>query len=120
MNPASQYLLTLAKQKAQAYIANPQARAAMVTGSTATGQADFYSDVEMFIYYDQLPTKEELQLARLQNRGSEPICTFDELSNGHFGEFYFIDGVEFQIGNMTIAFWEQQMAKILQELDFSI
>lgn len=64
-----------------------------------------------------MPTKEELQLARLQNRGSEPICTFDELSDGHFGEFYFIDGVEFQIGNMTIAFWEQQMAKILQELD---
>jgi hypothetical protein len=24
----------------------------MVTGSTATGQADVYSDVEMFIYYD--------------------------------------------------------------------
>ena len=57
MNQASQYLLTLAKQKAQAYIANPQARAAMVTGSTATGQADFYSDVEMFIGYQLKPGK---------------------------------------------------------------
>ena len=38
----SQYLLTLAKQKIKPYINHPQAKAAMVTGSTATGQADFY------------------------------------------------------------------------------
>jgi hypothetical protein len=60
-------------------------------------------DVEMFIYYDQLPSKEKLQLARQQNQGSEPILTFDDRNEGHFGEFYFIDGVEFQIGNLTIA-----------------
>ncbi len=29
----------------------------------------------------------------------------------------FIDGVEFQIGNVTIAFWEQEMATVLKELD---
>lgn len=60
MNQASQYLLSLAKQKIKPYVANSQAKAAMITGSTATGQADFYSDVEMFIYYEQLPPKEEL------------------------------------------------------------
>jgi predicted nucleotidyltransferase len=117
MNQASQYLLTLAKKSIQAYIAHPQAKAAMITGSTATGQADAYSDVEMFIYYDQLPPKEELQLARQQNQGSEPILTFGDRSDGHFGEFYFIDEVEFQIGNLTIAFWQQEMAVVLQELD---
>ncbi|MEY2830976.1 MAG: hypothetical protein RLZZ574_234 [Cyanobacteriota bacterium] len=117
MNQASQYLLTLAKKSIQAYIAHPQAKAAMITGSTAQGQADTYSDVEMFIYYDQLPSKKELQLARQQNLGSEPILTFDDRSEGHFGEFYFIDGVEFQIGNLTIAFWEQEMAVVLKELN---
>ncbi len=117
MNQASQYLLALTKRNIKAYIANPEAKAAMVTGSTATGQADFYSDVEMFIYYDELPSIEKLQFARQQNRGSEPILTFDNRSDGGFGEFYFIDGVEFQIGNITIAFWERQMATVLQELD---
>lgn len=119
MNRASQYLLELAKQKIQPYIANPQARAAMITGSTAKGQADFYSDVEMFIYYDQLPSKEQLQFARQQNKGSQPIRTIDDRSAGWFGEFYYIDGVEFQIGNVTIAFWEKDMATVLQELDTS-
>ncbi|MDJ0572341.1 MAG: hypothetical protein QNJ53_25315 [Pleurocapsa sp. MO_192.B19] len=117
MNQVSQYLLALAKQKIQAYISNPEAKAAMVTGSTATGEADFYSDVEMFIYYDELPSSEKLKLARQQNQGSEPICTFDDCSEGHFGEFYFIDGVEFQIGNMTIAFWEREMATVLEKLE---
>ena len=117
MNQVSQYLLALAKQKIQAYISHPEAKAAMVTGSTATGQVDFYSDVEMFIYYDELPSKEQLQLARQQNRGSEPIRIFDGYSDGHFGEFYFIDGIEFQIGNVTTAFWEQDMATILEKLE---
>lgn len=116
MNQASQYLLELAKQKIKPYIANPQTRAAMITGSTATGQADFYSDVEMFIYYEHLPPKEELQFARQQNQGSEPILTIDDYSNGWFGESYYIDGVEFQIGCLTVAFWERDMARILQQL----
>lgn len=119
MNQASQYLLALAKQKIKPYIANPQAKAAMITGSTVKGEADFYSDVEMFIYYDQLPSKEELQFARQQNQGSQPIRIIDDCSNGFFGEFYYIDGVEFQIANMTIAFWERDMATVLQELDTS-
>lgn len=117
MNEASQYLLALARKSIQAYIVNPEAKAAMITGSTATGQADFYSDVEMFIYYDKLPSKEKLQLARQQNRGSEPILTFDDYQEGHFGEFYYLDGVQFQIGNVTIGFWQEEMATVLRDLD---
>ena len=117
MNQASQYLLALAKNKIQAYTSHSEAKAAMVTGSTATGQADVYSDVEMFIYYDRLPSIDELQLARQQNNGSEPIRVLGNYEEGFWGEFYFIDGIEFQIGNMTIEFWERDMAKVLQELD---
>ena len=117
MNQASQYLLALAKQKLQAYTAHPQAKAAMITGSTATGQADYYSDVEMFIYYDKLPRKEELRFARQQNQGSEPIRTFEDEEQRFFGEFYYIDGVQFQIGNSTIKFWEGEMATVLEEFN---
>ena len=113
----SQYLLTLAKQKIKPYINHPQAKAAMVTGSTATGQADFYSDVEMFIYYERLPSIELLQFARQRNKGSEPIRVLGNYDEGFWGEFYFIDGIECQIGNVTIEFWERDMAKVLQKLE---
>ncbi|MEB3219094.1 MAG: hypothetical protein VKN72_23050 [Nostocales cyanobacterium 94392] len=51
MNQASQYLLALAKQKIQPYIANSNARAAMITGSVAKVEADFHSDVEQLKLY---------------------------------------------------------------------
>ena len=113
----AQYLLALAKQKIQVYTANANAKAAMITGSTATGQADFYSDVEMFIYYDRLPSIEELQLARQQNSGSEPIRVLGNYGEGFWGEFYFIDGIEFQIGNLTIEFWERDITTVLEKLE---
>lgn len=117
MNLASKYLLALAKQKIQAYITHPLAKAAMITGSTATGEADLYSDVEMFIYYDRLPPIEELQLVRLRNQGSEPIATFEDPDQRFFGEFYYIDEVQFQIGNSTIEFWEGEMSTVFEEFD---
>ena len=116
MNQA-RYLLALAKDKIQAYTSHPNAKAGMVTGSTATGQADFHSDVEMFIYYDQLPSIEQLQLARRQNNGSEAIRVLGDRHEGFWGEFYFIDGIEFQIGNVTIEFWERDMTKVLRKLE---
>lgn len=117
MNEASQYLLALAKQKIRAYTNHPLAKSAMITGSTATGEADYYSDIEMFIYYDRLPSKEELQFARQQNHGSDPIRIFEGMSEGHFGEFYFVDGIQFQVGNSTVAFCEQEIAAVLDDLD---
>ena len=117
MSEASRYLLALAKQKIQAYTNHPLAKAAIIAGSTATGEADYYSDIEMFIYYEQLPTKEELQLARQRNKGAEPIRIFDGGSEGHFGEFYFVDGVQFQVGNSTIASCEREIAAVLEDLD---
>lgn len=117
MNKVSEYLLALAKQNIQGYTNHPLAKAAMITGSTATGEADLYSDVEMFIYYDRLPQIEELQSVRQQNKGSEPIVTFEDSDRRFFGEFYYIDGVQFQIGNSTIKFWEGEMSTVFEDLD---
>ena len=65
MNEASQYLLKLAKTNVKAYIAHPKAKAAMVTGSVALGISDYYSDIDMSIYYEEeLPSEQELEAAR--------------------------------------------------------
>ncbi|NMG06285.1 hypothetical protein [Brasilonema sp. UFV-L1] len=117
MNAASQYLLKLAKRNVEPYISNPKAQAAMVTGSAAEGLADCYSDLDMIIYYDELPSPEELQVARQQNQGSEVIWVLGERTQGEVGEAYYVNGVECQIGNITIVAWEREMAKVLQELD---
>lgn len=118
MNEASQYLLKLAKTNVKAYIANPKAKAAMVTGSVALGISDYYSDIDMSIYYDEeLPSEEELETARQQNKISELLWVMGDRSTGSFGEGYLVRGVECQFGHVTIARWEKDMNDILTGLN---
>jgi len=117
MNEDSQYLLAIARRVAKAYTVHPQAKAAMVTGSVAEGLCDRYSDIDMSIYYEELPSYEELESARLQNQGSERIWTLGDTKEGVFAEAYFVNGIECQIGHVTIAIWEKDMAVVLKQLD---
>ncbi|MBW4581725.1 MAG: hypothetical protein KME42_19310 [Tildeniella nuda ZEHNDER 1965/U140] len=119
MTDRNQSLLELAKRNAEVYIANPKTKAAMVTGSVAEGLCDEYSDCEMIFYYDELPSEEELRLARQQNQGSEPLWSLGNLQAGSFGESYLVNGVEFQVGHETIANWEKEISTILEEFDLS-
>lgn len=117
MNNRSQYLLKLAKQNALAYIAIPKAKAAMVGGSVARGICDEYSDLDMSIYWDELPSEEELQLARQQNQGSERLWVIGNRSDGGFAEAYAVNGVECQFGHVTIEQWEKDLAIVLEQHD---
>ena len=113
MDNRTQYLLELAKNNVKAYIANPKAKAAMVAGSVAEGLCDEYSDCDMSIYYDELPSEEELRLVRQQNQGSERLWILGNRKEGGFAESYLVNGVECQFGHVTIAQWETDISNIL-------
>lgn len=117
MNGKSQYLLELAKRNVKTYIANSKTKAAMVTGSVAEGLGDEYSDIDMSIYYEELPSEEELQLARQQNQGSEHLWVIGDRSEGAFVESYSVKGVECQFGHSTIKQWEKDISTILEQHD---
>ena len=117
MDDRNQYLLALAKRNARTYIANPQTKAVMVSGSVAEGLCDEYSDCDMSIYYTELPSEEELQSCRQQNQGSERLWVLGEREGGGFAESYLVDGVECQFGHVTITQWEKDIANILAGRD---
>jgi len=118
MTEASQYLRTLAQQIAQPYTELPITRAAMVTGSVAKGISDFYSDVDMTIYYEnELPSEEALRAIRQQLGGGERKWMIGNREEGDFAEAYIKDGIEIQIGHTTITAWERTIAHVLEELD---
>ncbi|MEM8675494.1 MAG: hypothetical protein AAGF83_16710 [Cyanobacteria bacterium P01_G01_bin.67] len=93
MNSKSQYLLKLAKRISRVYISNPKTKATMVTGSVAQGLCDAYSDIDMSLYYEELPSEEELRFARVQNQGSERLWISGDRSEGGFAEAYLVNGV---------------------------
>ncbi|MFB2894824.1 nucleotidyltransferase domain-containing protein [Aerosakkonemataceae cyanobacterium BLCC-F50] len=117
MNDRTQYLLELVKRNVKAYIANPKTKAVMVTGSVAEGLCDEYSDCDVMFYYDELPSEQELNLARQQNQGSELIEILGDRKEGAIGETLLIDGVECQFAHTTIAQWEKEMSSVLKEFD---
>ena len=89
----------------------------MVTGSVAQGLCDHYSDVDMSVYYDTLPSEQELQAAREQLQASERLWMIGNLSEGDFVEAYYVYGVECQIGHTTVAACKRNIATVLEQLD---
>lgn len=117
MTPASKYLLELAHQIVQPYTELPTVRAAMVTGSSAKGLSDYYSDLDMTMYYaDELPAEAELAAIRQAHGASERKWTIGDRAGGSFAEAYDVGGIEVQIGHTTIAVWEETIADVLEKL----
>lgn len=112
MNEAGTYLFGLARRTAAIYAANPLVRAIMVTGSIAEEQTDYYSDIDMTMYYTALPSEEDLATARARNQGSDRVWLLDSRDDGGFAEAYMLHGIECQIGHITIEAWERDMAVV--------
>jgi hypothetical protein len=115
MTTASEYLVSLACRLAAGYATLPGLRAFMVTGSAAEGKSDFYSDLDMTAYYDELPSEDDLSRVREQHGGSERIWVIGDRTEGGFAEAYLLNGIECQIGHTTIAAWESEMADVLDK-----
>ncbi len=113
---ASHYLLTLAQRNAAVWTAYPSARAAMVTGSVAEGVSDFYSDVDMSIYYDTLPTEAEMRQS-IQTLGASEVQILGDPASGGCATFYTIAGVQCQVVQTTIARWEEDIATVREARD---
>jgi hypothetical protein len=117
MTDKTQYLLEIVKRNVKAYIANPKTKAVMVTGSVAERLCDEYSDCDVMLYYDELPSEEELGLARQHNQGVELVEILGDRQNGAFGETFQVNGVECQFAHTAIALWEKEMASVLEEFN---
>ncbi|MEM7129142.1 MAG: hypothetical protein AAF702_22615 [Chloroflexota bacterium] len=117
MTPASDYLVSLAHKITKPYIGLPTICAAMVTGSSAKGLSDYYSDLDMTMYYrDELPPEEALHAIRMEHGAAERKWMIGDRAENSFAEAYEIDGIEVQIGHTTVAVWEETMAEVLERL----
>ena len=112
--PQSDYLLRLGRKVLEPYTRLPTARAAMITGSSAEGVSDHYSDLDMTVYYDgQLPSEDALQAIREGHGAGERAWLLGDRADGNFAEAYELHGVQAQIGHATIAAWENDIAEVL-------
>ena len=107
----------MAQKNAATYLANPKVKAIGVAGSVARGQADVYSDIDMSIYYEELPSEEELKAAYEHNLGSDYRIYASDREAGYVFEQYFVQGVKCDFGHIIIHCCERDMEKLLEECD---
>lgn len=112
--PHSTYLLALGRRLLEPYTRLPTARAAMITGSAAEGVSDAHSDLDMTVYYDDgLPTEAELYDVRAAHGAPEREWLLGERDGGAIAEAYEWNGIQVQIGHVTIAQWEADIAEVV-------
>jgi predicted nucleotidyltransferase len=117
MNEASEQRLAIAKRNAATYLAIPNVRAIGIAGSVARRQADAYSDIDMSIYYKELPSDEELKAAYQQNQGLDHRVYFDERESGALVEQYFVQGIKCDLAHLTVKRFECDIEMLLEECD---
>jgi hypothetical protein len=113
---ASAYLRDLARRLAHFYAELPETRAILLSGSASEGVSDFFSDLDMIIYYDQLPSEETLA-AIAQECGGMNRNQLAPRGDTAALEHYFVNGVECQFAHTTIGEWEAEMDSVLDQLD---
>jgi hypothetical protein len=112
------FLQSLARRIANTYLEHTRPAAILLTGSAATGDADHYSDLDLILYYEQLPSDEALDAARAAVAPDDHHVLAPRTETGYI-ENLFLHGVQCQIGHLTFRDVEQDVARLVVDLDLA-
>jgi hypothetical protein len=111
----SRYLAALAEEITAAYGAVVPVRAAMLIGSAARGDCDFYSDLDLILFYDDaLPSDGDLQGVR-GRIGASDVELSGARPKGWVGEAFVLRGVECQLYHQIAWTYERELAEVLEQ-----
>jgi hypothetical protein len=117
-------LRALAQRLADSYRAHAQARAILLVGSAATSDADEYSDLDMLVYYDSVPSEDAVAegpraLGAESYRGTAWSDESGQPDERGFSERYSLDGVECQVGHISVGAFEREIARLVVDNEFN-
>jgi hypothetical protein len=116
MRRPTEHLRGLAGRMVAAALELVPLRAAIVVGSAGRGDADFYSDLDLLLYVDELPPQHVPADIRAAVGGTNPISKGEPTE--HFcGEEFEVDGVRAEVSFMTVARVEWRMDQLLDRLE---
>lgn len=117
-------LRSLARRLADAYVAGTGASAVLLVGSAATGDADFYSDLDLIVYHERVPEDDVVaavprQLDAESYRGIPWSDESGEPDERGLGERYVLGGVECQLAHVSAGGLRRQIRKVVGDLELS-
>lgn len=111
------YLRSVVASIVRPYQALSQTKAILSIGSTSYGVADRYSDIDLALYYDDLPSSEQLESAMRENGCDALNWVIGDRAAGYLIESYLVNGIECQFAHSTLAAWSKNMDLVLVDFD---
>lgn len=112
MDRATDHVRALARTVVEAALELGPLRAALLAGSGARGDADFFSDVDLLLYVDELPPDDRLERLREAVGGTNVV----PIAPPHLVQFD-VGGVAVQVGYTAVAELEEQLDALLVRLE---
>jgi hypothetical protein len=112
MDAATEHVRSLAGRVVEAALELGPLRAALLAGSGARGDADFFSDVDLLLYVDEQTPDDRLELLCKALGGTNLV----PIAPPHLVQFD-VGGVAVQVGYTTVAELEEQLDQLLVRLE---
>lgn len=113
--PASLRLRAVASRIVGEALQRVPLRAALLAGSAARGDSDYYSDLDLILYVDELPTDEVLTAIQTAVGGVEP--TRRERTEHACGEEFTLDGIRVELPFITVVRVESHFDQLLDRAE---
>ncbi|TML62008.1 MAG: hypothetical protein E6G22_08865, partial [Actinobacteria bacterium] len=106
------HLRALARRIGDVVVDDVAPRSVLLTGSAATGEADFYSDVDLIIYCDELPTEERIGAVVERVGGVDRKLIYPRTEDEH-GESFELGGIQCQLAFVTVRCADGELERVL-------
>jgi predicted nucleotidyltransferase len=116
MTAATEHLRELAGRIVEEARARVTLRGAMLVGSAGRGDADFYSDVDLLLYVDELPSQELVDELRSALGGVDPISR-SVPADGFLSEEFEVESVRAEVSFVTVRRVEARLDELLEHLE---
>jgi predicted nucleotidyltransferase len=117
MSDPTQVLRRLAERVSSAYLTHAEPCAILLVGSAGRGDADGFSDLDLILYYDDPTSEAALAAARAELRAERFALKTSPDEEGSYGERYYLDGVQCQLGHIPVESFEGEIARLVVELE---
>jgi hypothetical protein len=111
MEEATAHIRALARRVTDAALELGPLRGALLAGSGARGECDFYSDVDLLLYVDEPPPEGRLEALRDALGGDDPVVFAPQSVQFRIG------GVAVQVSYTTVAEMERRLDAALDRLE---
>ncbi|MGH3030103.1 MAG: nucleotidyltransferase domain-containing protein [Gaiellaceae bacterium] len=116
MSEPTEHLRALARRIVDEALERVPLRAALLAGSAGRGDADFYSDIDLLLYVDELPPKEVPAEILEAVGGTDPVAKDEDA--GHFcGEEFDLQGVHTEVSFVALPWSESRLGELLERIE---